>query len=1814
MRLFSQSITAAVETMLLANGQGRTLVTLPSYDGPFMLAIAQRLVAVAKAHQARLELKIAFKTLQQWRQEDVQIARDNGWEDTRGNLTYYRNTLNEQEKTLVVLCGADKVTDTAGLEDFTFCDETFIWTRQGNALFTDWLRMRFEAAGLTLPTDSGMPRVYDLLKTLRLLPSGGLLQISHWLDAMTMDDLHSGTDLLQHMLVRLDVFGLPNCRGFAGRRCRHKTFTQYAKAAQAFFDYTSFIKFQDRNKGLTAVDSALAQLEQDAPSVRVLSDHPDEICPSYTSGKDFLDGLRRYIDTEDAEEREKLYACDFVTLHDVVLRCRSPRAPKSKESPKKLYGPLLDSLLTALWETLEQGRKKNKELDFTPPLCLRLRGENYWFTNESEGRGRALTSELCQYAKEQLGHLLSGVDSLLTNYLRDENGLCVYSDLMPVNDPKVTRKAPFFSFSVEVAESPDGPTLFHAPYEWIIPEKHGDRLDAELIRRADVLLSESVPFLPVFHLPYYDELLNAPDGDDTREILRHCLRESADVSFADNLLDNGRNTAKDPLSRYLSRLAGAYAAFIHDAAQHSLLHALFQQDASGNSSWRALKQAYESALRAGKELAQQEESILSPLLMRAFLLTNQPLPEQGDNWRLSGYEDSAIVTVLHPALLEQIHARVIFLCAGFRHIYRQALGTKQGFAPRILQRYLRMARPHAPLCTLLRTPGQNLTSEVRGDDHIHKIGHVEHPRTATLSTRLHSDGDRFQEKLRDSDLYAESDESILLDGLLRQYHKLRPHAADGISLAIFRNISIQPIIAGLHSFLCHLAADMEHGLTKRTTPYDVRLIFFSKSNDAADLRVWLTQWQSRWEAARHEESQTANACYRYCHLTVAHQLVRNSREMEDLVRPHRLDVDIALLYGLLDTSKTSCSFKEIAPFDVTGAELKFPILEKKYCVSRSESQDLSRSRVISLRQFPIATLHTELLASLRRTPPSESSLVISSGSFHDWKNTIALLHDAAEWVICIDPAMDEALIRDSATNKIRDIIAFGSGVGSYGEANYTISSEQLSCQDLYAHISQRLASLYGENAPNPATCHAMAENLLHAEKLAGMGLIRAASLQDNHIHDFLAYSLTRRLLQAPDTLCDTMISLDAYLHWFPSRDTYHPDLLWITGEDRDGCLHLHARLVECKLAHADDNLVWHAHKQLRDGLTLLEPLFRPRADEMDDARPDRRYWWHQLHRVITSSMYAEQGAEARRVASLLEQLVEGQFSIEWEALLLTYWTDDDGKEPRWTDSWDIDGIPAHQCVIGCPVQIRLALQDISAQLWEEMQQQEPCPEQEDRYAEDIADSPEADPVMETSDFDEDGISGEDDDELSDWERTYLSPEVLDPRSVAAPGNGEPPRQEEKNDHSTEQSQQESTASASVTDAPVQDTADAALGASFPHQKRDDFSAASPGAHDTVTPPRKAPLPGAIPEQILLGTNKSGQPVYWRFKDAVNRHLIIFGSSGNGKTYAIQCLLAELARQSLNTMVLDYSQSFSPSEILPPVAPYFPESEQHIVVAKPLPINPLTRQKIIQLHTDEPAYLVAGRITDIFKKIFSLGTQQVNILQDAIIECLEQNPATTFQDVEHMLDTFQGDDRYNKASLESLHAHVRSFIRTNPFTAPRDNSDWQNLYGMEPACNHVFQLASIPDVLAAGIIEFVLWDLFFHAQRHGNPAHPSLIVLDEIQNLSLQSGSPVDKILREGRKFGIGLIAATQSFSGVKQSLSTLNQAAYKLYFRPADNEMAECGKQLHDVDPSCSASDWKVHLTRLKRGECYIVGPATAQERPVRFVKIASMEERGFGN
>ena len=70
-------------------------------------------------------------------------------------------------------------------------------------------------------------------------------------------------------------------------------------------------------------------------------------------------------------------------------------------------------------------------------------------------------------------------------------------------------------------------------------------------------------------------------------------------------------------------------------------------------------------------------------------------------------------------------------------------------------------------------------------------------------------------------------------------------------------------------------------------------------------------------------------------------------------------------------------------------------------------------------------------------------------------------------------------------------------------------------------------------------------------------------------------------------------------------------------------------------------------------------------------------------------------------------------------------------------------------------------------------------------------------------------------------------------------------------------------------------------------------------------------------RILIGTNKNtGSPVYWGFghPQLANRHLLITGQSGQGKTYLIQALILELARRGISSVIVDYTDGFTQSKL------------------------------------------------------------------------------------------------------------------------------------------------------------------------------------------------------------------------------------------------------------------------------------------------------------
>src|SRR5438093_3893859 len=148
----------------------------------------------------------------------------------------------------------------------------------------------------------------------------------------------------------------------------------------------------------------------------------------------------------------------------------------------------------------------------------------------------------------------------------------------------------------------------------------------------------------------------------------------------------------------------------------------------------------------------------------------------------------------------------------------------------------------------------------------------------------------------------------------------------------------------------------------------------------------------------------------------------------------------------------------------------------------------------------------------------------------------------------------------------------------------------------------------------------------------------------------------------------------------------------------------------------------------------------------------------------------------------------------------------------------------------------------------------------------------------------------------------------------------------------------------------------------------------------------------VPDRVFLGTTTPGaRKVYWEFghKELNNRHVIIFGSSGMGKTYTIQCLLFELGRTGQNSLIVDYTNGFFENqlelEFKDLLAPM-----QHVVRKEPLAINPFRQQSDVigeELLPEVPSS-TAQLETGVFSEVYNFGDQQKSALYQAVKSGLE----------------------------------------------------------------------------------------------------------------------------------------------------------------------------------------------------------------------------------
>lgn len=331
--------------------------------------------------------------------------------------------------------------------------------------------------------------------------------------------------------------------------------------------------------------------------------------------------------------------------------------------------------------------------------------------------------------------------------------------------------------------------------------------------------------------------------------------------------------------------------------------------------------------------------------------------------------------------------------------------------------------------------------------------------------------------------------------------------------------------------------------------------------------------------------------------------------------------------------------------------------------------------------------------------------------------------------------------------------------------------------------------------------------------------------------------------------------------------------------------------------------------------------------------------------------------------------------------------------------------------------------------------------------------------------------------------------------------------------------------------------------------------------------------------IPLVTNYAGNIAYQEinFDAKENRHIFVTGKSGSGKTVQMSQLIASLRNLDEKIVIFDSSDSFTQEELSRNLSQEFVDKYVtfHQIETDGLPINPFLFDS--NLRTTE----IKNRITGILSSPFDdLSQNQVNTLKQAVSETLKEDEDNF--NILGLIDTLSGDSkdgngRVKKTVCNKLMPLAEDMTENEPINQTWDEllEDSNDIVVISMANNSAFPGNKIIDLLLASL---------FMYQREHTDTHLNVFI-DEIQSQNLTSSGPITKVLKEGRKYQMSLIYATQTISkNSGEKVKTLKQAGTSMYFKPDITSIDTIAEFLHLNNRD------KHKLDELEVGQCFVQG------------------------
>lgn len=1126
-----------------------------------------------------------------------------------------------------------------------------------------------------------------------------------------------------------------------------------------------------------------------------------------------------------------------------------------------------------------------------------------------------------------------------------------------------------------------------------------------------------------------------------------------------------------------------------------------------------------------------------------------------------------IVPTWHPAALEKLNDQKIFFLGGCSEWWNGLEEVPKGYKKQIdetIENLLQMSMIQSSL-DIFPSYGQQYFGAVNsfGAFSIYRRSDIEN--TTKLKDLIHKDA-IYDDDFDSKENAKMNDNAKMIYGVLEDYNKAFPNAYRNLNVVFIDPTELQPIIASLYRYI---------EIAKKKHPKDIIniciKILVKPENKGG--RNYLAYWMDECF------SQDANV-----NIRVYLNEWNTKTDVDKLLNGNN---DIVFVMDLLKVNNLQF-VKERKSVQLDYSQCRYPIVFKPSPVSDTSS-NVKRRIELSQPQFSASYAHTQVARYRNNTetiPDSNFIAVREVCIDNDAQELVYALHEKAYWVVCVDSGMDGALLRSNSQHNEYSIIGFSTGKGSYGQYNLTITARKTILDTIQRKLETRLYQLFKweKNKIDKAAALCLKE----AGGLDGISLLSAVNPKDQNIREFMAYVLTsfREKENNSKAALKIVIHLDSYKHWFSGEiekdddnSMSRPDFLILEANmSEDEKLQLKATVTECKLASV---AFANQHKanalgQVKHGINRLSTIFNPNSNSIK-----RRYWYAQLYRALAFAQvtFSDNTTEFAELSAKLRSVLDGNFDVEWNGKVLGYWLDMDGSEELVNNTdescikiYDIPQRKIQQLLLGESIATTQYVDVNAGLLIDDEDVEQRIVEREKEISEELK----------TLQRNKKKLSGFIDIEPA---KEINVPEVTKTSSGAL-----------ENFDSTEGFKEEASIEDVTENIPTVEQKDSDNSTSTETSETDDET--TDKSAETIDsdgiPTTNGDSTDLENTRVMIGSDKVNERVCWEFghKQLANRHLLITGTSGQGKTYSIQTMLYELSKSNVSSVIFDYTEGFRLDQLEPEfVRRMGNHINQRVVKFENVPINPFKRQFIefAGVKYPEKDSDVAARFANIMTHVYNFGDQQSAAIFDAVRVGLSKHKDK--MNMQRFQEELENEKQVNK-SAQTVISKMQPFFYSIEFEED-SNFDWKDVIYPEESTATIFQLTAIDRDMQVIITELMLWDLWYYTTKNGSKDKPFVVVLDEAQNLSHKEKSPSCKILTEGRKFGWSAWYATQSLKVLDdEEVTRLMQAAFKLYFKPTDDEIVKMAKQL---DPT-NGNTWLTALKGLKKGQCIVVGERIRQD------------------